>query len=143
MQVVTPHLQARGKGAIVIVSSIVARVQFPRPVGAYAAAKAGMSRLAEALRGELAEAHPDVRVVVVYPGVVATDFGQNALGPKGDSRKVPGAQSAEEVAHVVCEAALTGRGDVHTLPNGAALVREYVEKQLDAREATARITARS
>lgn len=130
MQVVTPHLQARGKGAIVNVSSVVARMQVPRPVAAYAAAKAAMSSLSEALRSELARSHPEVRVVVVYPGAVATDFGQNALGQKGDSRKVPGAQTAEEAAHVVCEAAFRARGDVYTQPNGFAQVRQYAEMQL-------------
>ena len=135
MQVATPHFQARGKGALVNVSTLVARVKFPLPVGSYAAAKAAMSRLSEELRGELAQSHPFVRVVVVYPGVIATDFGQNALGLKGDSRKIPGAQSAEEVAHVVCEAALQGRGDVYTLPNAASMVRQYQDGQLDLREA--------
>lgn len=130
MQVVAPHLQARGKGAIVNVSSIVARVRFPLPVGPYAAAKAALSRLSEELRGELAESHPEVRVVVVYPGAIATDFGLNALGEKRDSRAIPGAQSAEEVAHVVCEAALRGRGDVYTLPAGPSMVRDYLEQQL-------------
>ena len=132
MQVVLPHLQARGKGAIVNVSSVVARVKVPRSVGPYAAAKAAMSRLSEELRGELSQSHPEIRVAVVYPGVVATDFGQNAIGSQGDSRKVPGAQSAEDAAHVVCEAALRGRGDVYTLANGPAMVRDYLEKQLDA-----------
>ncbi len=128
MQVVAPHLKARGKGAIVNVSSLVARMQVPRPVAAYAAAKAAMSSMSEALRAELAQTHPEVRVVVVYPGVVATDFGQNALGVKADSRKVPGAQPVEDAAHVVCEAARSARGDVYTLPNGLAMVREYMDK---------------
>jgi short-subunit dehydrogenase len=110
-------------------------MKFPLPVGSYAAAKAAMSRLSEELRGELSQSHPEVRVAVVYPGVIATDFGQNALGMKGDSRKIPGAQSAEEVAHVVCEAALRGRGDIYTLPNAAPMVREYLDRQLDLREA--------
>ena len=135
MQVATPHFQARGKGAIVNVSTLVARVKFPLPVGSYAAAKAAMSRLSEELRGELSQSHPNVRVVVVYPGVIATDFGQNALGLTGDSRKIAGAQSAQEVAHVVCEAALHGHGDVYTLPNAASMVREYLDRQLDFREA--------
>lgn len=135
MQVVLPHLQARGRGAIVNVSSIVARVRFPLPVGSYAAAKAALSRLSDELRGELSESHPEIRVVVVYPGPIATDFGLNALGEKRDSRAIPGAQSAAEVAHVVCEAALGGRGDVHTMPTGPAMVRDHLDRQLTAREA--------
>ncbi|WP_437624025.1 SDR family oxidoreductase [Sorangium sp. So ce1151] len=138
MQVVTPHLKARGTGAIVNVSSLLGRTPYP-PRAAYAAAKAAMMSLSEAFRIELSGSHPDIRVVVVYPGRIATDFGQNALGQRmGDSGKLPAevlaalggaTQTAEEVAHVVCDAALSARGDVYTQPNAFARVREYLEKQ--------------
>jgi NADP-dependent 3-hydroxy acid dehydrogenase YdfG len=138
MQVVTPHLQARGTGAIVNVSSLLGRTPLP-PRAAYAAAKAAMMSLSEAFRIELAGTHPEIRVVVVYPGRIATDFGHNALGQgMVDSGKLPAevlgviggaTQTAEEVAHVVCDAALTARGDVYTQPNALAQVRAYLEKQ--------------
>lgn len=139
MQVVTPHLQARGTGAIVNVSSLLGRTPLP-PRAAYAAAKAAMMSLSEAFRIELAGSHPNIRVVVAYPGRIATDFGQNALGQRTpDSGSLPAevlaviggaTQTAEEVAHVVCDAALGARGDVYTQPNAFAGVREYMEKQL-------------
>lgn len=138
MQVVTPHLQARGTGAIVNVSSLLGRTPLPSRA-AYAAAKAAMMSLSEAFRIELAGSHPNIRVAVVYPGRIATDFGQNALGQRmADSGKLPAevlaviggaTQTAEEVAHVVCDAALSSRGDVYTQPNAFARVREYMEKQ--------------
>ena len=138
MQVVTPHLQARGTGAIVNVSSLLGRTPLP-PRAAYAAAKAAMMSLSESFRIELAGTHPELRVVVVYPGRIATDFGQNALGQRMlDSGKLPveviaaiggATQTAEEVAQVVCDAALTGRGDVYTQPGAFARVREYMDKQ--------------
>ncbi len=138
MQVVTPHLQARGTGAIVNVSSLLGRTPLP-PRAAYAAAKAAMMSLSEAFRIELAGSHPDVRVVVVYPGRIATDFGQNALGQRTpDSGTLPAevlaviggaTQTPEEVARVVCDAALHARGDVYTQPNVFARVLEYMEKQ--------------
>ncbi|WP_437313583.1 SDR family NAD(P)-dependent oxidoreductase [Sorangium sp. So ce385] len=138
MQVVTPHLKARGTGAIVNVSSLLGRTPLP-PRAAYAASKAAMMSLSEAFRIELSGSHPNVRVVVVYPGRIATDFGQNALGQRtADGGKLPdevlavlggATQTAEEVAHVVCDAALSGRGDVYTQPNALARVREYMEKQ--------------
>ena len=39
-------------------------------------------------------------------------------------------QTAEEVGHVVCEAALSARGDVYTQPQAFARVQEYLLKQL-------------
>lgn len=138
MQVVTPHLKARGTGAIVNVSSLLGRTPLP-PRAAYAAAKAAMMSLSEAFRIELAGSHPDIRVVVVYPGRIATDFGHNALGQRrGDAGRLPpevlaaiggATQTAEEVANVLCDAALHSRGDVYTQPNAFARVREYMEKQ--------------
>jgi NAD(P)-dependent dehydrogenase (short-subunit alcohol dehydrogenase family) len=138
MQVVTPHLQARGTGAIVNVSSLLGKTPLP-PRAAYAAAKAAMMSLSEAFRIELAGSHPDLRVVVVYPGRITTDFGRHALGqrtPDGGSLPaevlavIGGAtQTAEEVAHVVCDAALGARGDVYTQPNAFTHVREYMDKQ--------------
>src|SRR4029079_5500805 len=121
------------------VSSLLGRTTLP-PRAAYAAAKAAMMSLSEAFRIELSGSHPAIRVVVVYPGRIATDFGQNALGQRmGDSGKLPAevlaalggaTQTAEEVAHVVCNAALSARGDVYTQPNAAARVREYMDKQM-------------
>lgn len=138
MQIVTPHLQARGTGAIVNVSSLLGRTPLP-PRAAYAAAKAAMMSLSEAFRIELAGSHPDIRVVVVYPGRIATDFGHNALGERTrDGGKLPAevlsviggaTQTAEEVAQVLCDAALNSRGDVYTQPGVFARVREYQEKQ--------------
>jgi NAD(P)-dependent dehydrogenase (short-subunit alcohol dehydrogenase family) len=139
MQVVTPHLQARGTGAIVNVSSLLGRTPLP-PRAAYAAAKAAMASLSESFRIELSGSHPGIRVVVVYPGRIATDFGLNALGQRmGDSGKLPdevlavlggATQTAEEVAQVVCDAALSARGDVYTQPGAFARVREYLDKQV-------------
>mgnify|MGYP002648259031 CR=1 FL=1 len=47
---------------------------------------------------------------------VATDFGTNALGGGPDSRRMPNAQSPEEVAAVIHELLEHPRGDVYTRP---------------------------
>ena len=67
--------------------------------------------------------------------------GLNALGERtSDPGKLPAevlaavggaTQSAAEVAHVVCDAALTAHGDVYTQPNASASVRAYMDKQVD------------
>lgn len=138
MQVVTPHFTARGTGTIVNVSSLLGRVTIPARA-AYAAAKAAMNSISEAFRIELASTHPNVRVVVLYPGRIATDFGNNALGQRiSDVGQLPAdvlaaiggaTQSAEDVAHVLCDAALNKRGDVYTQPNAFVAVRAYTDNQ--------------
>ncbi len=130
MQVAVPHFMQRGTGAIVNVSTVAARIKVMYPVGSYAASKAAMSRLSEELRGELAAAHPGIRVVNVYPGVIATEFGNNSEGPHADSRMISGAQPPEDVARILCDALLGGPLDVYTQPGRAQMVRDYFEKQL-------------
>jgi NADP-dependent 3-hydroxy acid dehydrogenase YdfG len=121
MQVVLPHLQARGDGAIVNVSSQLSRVPFAAIRSAYSAAKAAVNSLSETLRLELTRTHPNIRIVTFMPGPVATDFGASALGGGIDSRALPNVQSPEEVARLLADAALGRRGDVYTMPNGLEL----------------------
>ncbi len=66
-----PGMLARGRGHLVLVSSIAGYVGV-REEAVYAAAKAGLNTLAESLRLEVGRA--GVGVSVVAPGVVATAF---------------------------------------------------------------------
>jgi NAD(P)-dependent dehydrogenase (short-subunit alcohol dehydrogenase family) len=118
MQVVLPHFKSRGKGVLANVSSMLSRVPNVPLRAAYSAAKAAVNSLTESLRFELAREFPGIRVVLVLPGVVATDFGTNALGGGPDSRKIPGAQSVEEVARVIADGLFTGPVDLYTRPEG-------------------------
>jgi NADP-dependent 3-hydroxy acid dehydrogenase YdfG len=127
MQAVLPHFKARRRGHIVNVSSMLARVPFVSIRSAYSAAKHALNSLTENLRMDLAKDYPDIRVACVMPGVVATDFGLNAVGGGHDSRALPGAQSAEEVATVIAEVIASGRtGDVYTRPDGLERVLQYL-----------------
>ena len=54
----------------------------------------------------------------VWAGVVATDFGKNALFGGPDSRTLPGAQPVEEVARIVADGMKSGPADVYTRPDG-------------------------
>ena len=96
MQVVLPHFKARKQGVLVNVSSMLSRVPDATLRAAYSAAKAALNSLTESLRFELAKDYPGIRVVLVLPGVVATDFGNNALGGGPDSRSIPGAPVGRE-----------------------------------------------
>jgi NAD(P)-dependent dehydrogenase (short-subunit alcohol dehydrogenase family) len=80
----------RGNGRIVFTGSVGGRVALPF-LGAYAASKAGIASVAEALRGEL---RPwGIHVAVVEPGAIATEIWSKAgegtaptaaaLGPRG------------------------------------------------------------
>ena len=73
---VLPHMRERGDGTIVNVSSVTGRLAVPGN-GAYAASKFGLEAMSDAMRAELDEFGLDV--VLVEPGPVASEFGENAL----------------------------------------------------------------
>lgn len=119
MQAVLPHLEERGTGTLVNVSSMLGRVPFASFRSAYCAAKAALNALTEALRVDLAKEFPGIRVVTVFPGVVvATDFGSTALHGGADSRTLPGAQPVDEVARAIADAIHGGPSDVYTRADG-------------------------
>jgi NAD(P)-dependent dehydrogenase (short-subunit alcohol dehydrogenase family) len=128
MQAVLPHYKARGTGAIVNVSSMLGRVPFATIRSAYCASKAALNSLTETLRFELAQSHPQIKVVLVLPGVVATDFGNNALGGGPDSRTFPGAQPVDEVARVIADGIEAGRADVYTRPDYVQMAIGHLQR---------------
>ena len=126
MQVAVPHFQARGQGVLVNVSSMLSRTPRATMRAAYSASKAALNSLTESLRFELAATHPKIRVVLVLPGVVATEFGKNAIGGGPDSRTLPGAQSVEEVARVIAHGLFSGPLDVYTRSEGIEPVLQHL-----------------
>jgi NADP-dependent 3-hydroxy acid dehydrogenase YdfG len=69
-EVFLDQLRADGGGDLVNISSVAGRVA-PAGFAAYAATKWGINGWSEALRVEL---QPDIRVVVVEPGAIATEL---------------------------------------------------------------------
>jgi NADP-dependent 3-hydroxy acid dehydrogenase YdfG len=69
-EVFLDQLRANGGGDLVNISSVAGRVA-PAGFAAYAATKWGMNGWSEALRVEL---QPDVRVMVIEPGAIATEL---------------------------------------------------------------------
>ncbi|HLL84553.1 MAG TPA: SDR family NAD(P)-dependent oxidoreductase [Longimicrobium sp.] len=116
MQTVVPHFQQRGAGHLINISSMLGRIPMVPFRSAYNAAKHALNALTANLRMELHERHPGIHVSTVLPGVVATEFGLNALGGGPDSRTLPGGQSAEEVAAVILDVIERPRADVYTRP---------------------------
>jgi NADP-dependent 3-hydroxy acid dehydrogenase YdfG len=135
IQAILPHFQALDAGQIINVSSVLGRVPYVPFRSAYCAAKHALNAITAALRAELRATHPGIVVTTVLPGPVATEFGVNAVGGGNDSRAMPGAQSAEEVAEVVLDAIRNRATDVYTRPAYADQVRRYYE-DMDAFERT-------
>ncbi len=128
MQVALGHMKPRGAGVVVNVSSMLSRVPFATVRAAYSAAKAAVNSLTETARIELAKDFPGIRLVTVLPGVVATEFGVNARGGGMDSRAMPGAQDAGEVARIVADGVLAGPADLYTRADGLELVLGHLRR---------------
>ena len=90
VQAILPHFRSRGAGQIINVSSMLGRVPFAPFRSAYSAAKHALNAITASLRMELRASCPGVVVTLVSPGVVATDFGLNAMHGGADSRGFPG-----------------------------------------------------
>lgn len=125
MQVVLPHFKANGRGHIINVSSLLGRVPLAPFRSAYAASKHAMNALTANLRMELGPKFPGIHVSCVHPGVVATDFGSNARHGGMDSRKLPNAQTAAEVAEVIAGVIESPRADVYTRPGAREMIVAY------------------
>jgi short-subunit dehydrogenase len=94
---------------------------------AYSASKAALNVLTSNLRMDLRDTHPNVKVSLVMPGMVSTDFGKNAVG--GSPPPPPGApiQTAEEVARAIASLLESREAELYTTPGFAAMARTYYE----------------
>ena len=143
MQTVLPHFKARGRGHLINVSSMLGRLPWVVARAAYSASKHALNSLTANLRMELARDFPDIHVSTVMPGVVATEFGVHALHGGMDSRRFPGAQSAEEVAAVIADVIERPRADVYTRPGAReAVARYYAAEDMAAIEREAGVVRR-
>jgi NADP-dependent 3-hydroxy acid dehydrogenase YdfG len=125
MQAVLPHFQSRKKGQIVNVSSLLGRMPLFGLRAAYSASKHALNALTASLRLDLRAEYPDIFVTTVSPGIVATEFGVNALHGGLDSRKMPSAQSAEEVADVILDVIAKPCADAYTRPGAREMIAAY------------------
>ncbi|NTU85577.1 MAG: SDR family NAD(P)-dependent oxidoreductase, partial [Chloroflexales bacterium] len=101
IQAALPHMA--GRGQIINLSTVLAAQTLPY-LGGYAAAKAALERLSEALRMELRGS--GVAVTVVRPGTTRTGFTANRLGSGRELRRLaPRGVSPEAVARAILRAA--------------------------------------
>ena len=136
MQAVLPHFKERKRGHIINISSMLSRIPYAVIRAAYSAAKHAMNSLSANLRMELRTEYPDIKVSVVHPGVVHTEFGINAKHGGPDNRKMPG-QEPEEVAAIIASVIESPRADVYTPPGARErVVAYYAAEDMAAVEAT-------
>jgi len=128
IQAVLPHFRQRGAGHIITVSSMLARVPFAPARSAYSAAKAAITSLMTSLRLELRAANSPIQTSTLMPGVVATDFGVNALHGGIDSRKLPNPQPASEIAELIAGLIEHPRAELYSTP----ILRDFAARYLAA-----------
>ena len=125
MQEVLPHFKERNSGHVINISSMLGRVPYAVFRSAYSGAKHFLNALTENFRAEVQATHPGIQFSLVSPGPVRTDFGLNALHGGPDSRQIPNAQTAEEVAAVITEVIASRRPDVYTSQGAQARVAAH------------------
>jgi len=125
MQEVLPHFKERNSGHVINISSMLGRVPYAVFRSAYSGAKHFLNALTDNFRAEVQATHPGIQFSLVSPGPVRTDFGLNALHGGPDSRQIPNAQTAEEVAAVIAEVIASRRPDVYTSQGAKARVAAY------------------
>lgn len=126
MQAIAPHFLDRRRGHIVNVSSMLGRVPFATYRSAYNAAKHALNALTANARVELQARCPDVRVTLILPGLVSTEFAANALGGSPAPRPQP-VQTADEVAAVIGTAIDEPVAEVYTNPQYSAVALKYFQ----------------
>ncbi|CAN5839951.1 SDR family NAD(P)-dependent oxidoreductase [soil metagenome] len=122
MQEVLPHFKSRGSGHVINISSMLGRIPMALIRSAYSASKHFLNALTANFRMEVQETHPGIQFSIVSPGVVRTDFGNNARHGGPDSRSFPESQSAEEVAEVIAGVIESRKPDVYTRSGAQAWV---------------------
>ncbi len=127
MQVAARYFMQRGHGHIINVSSFLGRVPMATHRSAYNAAKAALNALTANLRMDLRASHPNIHVTLVMPGMVATEFGRNALNSPPDTPIYSGpyVQSIETVADLIAGVIEHPVPELYTNPASADMARRY------------------
>lgn len=113
-QALLSHMVQRGRGQIIMISSVAGKAGIPMRT-AYCAAKHGLIGYADALRSEVAG--QGVKVLVVAPGSVKTNVSRNALNADGTVRGVSDAAidngiDPDKVASLIWQAVATGKREI-------------------------------
>ena len=126
-QLVLPGMRDAGSGRIVNLSSMGGKLTFPGG-GVYHATKHAVEALSDALRFEVGEFGVDV--VVIEPGLIATEFGETASASMADIEHGPYAKFNATVAKVTANAYT---GPMARLGAGPEAVAGKIARALTAR----------
>jgi NAD(P)-dependent dehydrogenase (short-subunit alcohol dehydrogenase family) len=136
-QLVLPAMRARGQGRIVNLGSMGGKLTFPGG-GAYHATKYALEALSDAMRFEVAGF--GIRVVLIEPGLIVTNFGETAVSTIDADEGGPyakfNAQVAESTAGVY-------EGPMAKLGGGPEAVARKIATALEATRPRARYTVTS
>ncbi|MEJ7635917.1 SDR family NAD(P)-dependent oxidoreductase [Aeromicrobium sp.] len=133
-QLVLPSMREHRGGRIVNISSMGGRLVFPGG-GAYHATKYAVEALSDAMRFEVAGF--GVRVVIVEPGLITTNFDNAAVASMEGNADGPYAKFNAQVAKATKEAYA---GPMRHLGGSPEAVAKVIEKSLDARRPKIRYT---
>lgn len=131
MQAIFPHFKERNQGHIINVSSFLGRVPVATIRSAYSAAKAALNSLTANARIDIARTHPSIMVSLVLPGLVSTEFAENALhagqtsGPPLTPTTPP--QTPEVVAETIADLITRPRPEVYTNPLLSQFAKNYYD----------------
>jgi len=131
-QLVLPAMRAAGRGRIVNVSSMGGKLVFPGG-GAYHASKHAVEALSDALRFEVRNF--GVRVVIVEPGLITTNFGETAAGSLPEPAGGDGTEGPEDpyaAFNAAVGAATVGvyKGPMKRLGGGPEAVAKTIENAI-------------
>ncbi|MGA2112996.1 MAG: SDR family oxidoreductase [Anaerolineales bacterium] len=129
MQAILPYFKERGEGHLINVSSALGRIPFAPYRSAYSAAKAALNSLTTNLRLDLRREYPNIRVSLVMPPTVSSDFARNALHgtpvPPGGPRPGIVVQTPAEVAAAIVALIDHPQSELYTSPETAETVARY------------------
>jgi short-subunit dehydrogenase len=121
IQATVPYMQAQGRGHIVNVASIAAKIT-PPYMGIYSATKFALAAISDALRSELAGS--GIGVSTIYPGLTQTSFMENMTQEVEVPSMPPVARfaSSDAVARRIVQSIRLGLRDAYVSPQDIAAV---------------------
>ena len=133
-QLVLPTMRAQRDGRIVNISSMGGKLVFPGG-GAYHATKFAVEAFSDAMRYEVAGF--GIKVVIIEPGLITTNFDQAAVGSMDLEDEGPYADFNQTVASATVD---IYKGPMKRLGGPPDAVAKVIEKALDARRPRTRYT---